>query len=258
MYWAGLSRRKSAGRPPVSSEIRALIKKMATANPYWGAPRIHGELLKLGIEISERTVSRLMPRNRKPPSQTWRTFLDNHVKDLVSIDFFTVPTVTFRVLFVFVVLSHYRRRVVYFNVTEHPTASWTGQQIVQAFPEDTAPRYVLRDHDKIYGDAFQDRVSGMDIEEILTAPQSPWQSPFVERLIGSIRRDCVDHVIVLGERQLRRILTSYFAYYHDCRTHLSLEKDAPEPRTIQPPMLGTVVEFPEAGGLHHRYERRVA
>ncbi len=155
IYWARISQHKSAGRPPVTSEIRALIKEMATANPYWGAPRVHGELLKLGIEISERTVSRLMPRKRKPPSQTWRTFLDNHVKDLVSIDFFTVPTVTFRVLFVFVVLSHYRRRVVYFNVTEHPTALWTGQQMVQVFPEETAPRYLLRDQDKIYGDAFR-------------------------------------------------------------------------------------------------------
>ncbi len=258
IYWARLSRRKSAGRRQVSAEVRDLIRKMSQANPYWGAPRIHGELLKLGIEISERTVSRLMPRNRKPPSQTWRTFLDNHLKDLVSIDFFTVPTLTFRVLFVFVVLSHYRRRVVYFNVTEHPTALWTGQQIVEAFPEDTAPRYLLRDQDEIYGDSFRDRVSGMEIEEILTAPQSPWQSPFVERLIGSIRRDCLDHVIVLGERHLKRILTCYIAYYHEFRTHLSLEKDAPEPRAVQSPGLGTVVELPEVGGLHHRYKRRAA
>jgi hypothetical protein len=231
---------------------------MSQANPYWGAPRIHGELLKLGIEISERSVSRLLPKDRKPPSQTWKTFLNNHLKDLVSIDFFTVPSVTFRVLFVFVVLSHYRRRVVYFNVTEHPTARWTGQQIVAAFPEDTAPRYLLRDQDKIYGEEFCDRVRGMEIEEILTTAQSPWQSPFVERLIGSIRRDCLDHVIVLGERHLKRILKSYFAYYHRSRTHLSLDKDAPESRAVQPPQFGTVVEFPEVGGLHHRYERRAA
>jgi hypothetical protein len=162
------------------------------------------------------------------------------------------------VLFVLVVLSHFRRRVVHFNVTEHPTAFWAGQQIVEAFPDGTVPRYLLRDRDKIYGDTFHDRVSGMDTKQILTAPQSPWQSPFVERLIGSIRSDCLDHVIVLGERQLKRILTSYFAYYHESRTHLSLEKDAPEPRPIQPPLLGAVVEVPEVGGLHHRYERRAA
>jgi len=231
---------------------------MSEANPFWGAPRIHGELLKLGIEISERTVSRFMPKDRKPPSQTWKAFLNNHLKDLVSTDFFTVPTVTFRVLFVFVVLSHSRRRVVYFNVTEHPTALWTGQQIVQAFPEETAPRYLLRDQDKIYGDSFEERVSGMEIEEILTAHRSPWQSPFVERLIGSIRRDCLDHLIVLGEQHLRSILTSYLAYYHRSRTHLSLDKDAPEPRVVQSSKLGTVVELPEVGGLHHRYERRAA
>jgi putative transposase len=258
IYWARISYRKSEGRHRVSSEVRALIKKMSQANPFWGAPRIHGELLKLGIEISERTVSRLLPKDRKPPSQSWRAFLNNHFSDLVSIDFFTVPTVTFRVLFVFVVLSHSRRRVVYSNVTEHPTAWWTGQQMVQAFAEETAPRYLLRDQDKIYGNAFQDRISGMDIEQILTARQSPWQSPFVERLIGSIRRDCLDHVIVLGEQHLRGILTSYLAYYHRSRTHLSLDKDAPEPRAVQPPKLGPVVEFPEVGGLHHRYERRAA
>jgi putative transposase len=258
MYWARLSRRESAGRRSVSTEVRVLIRKMSQANPYWGAPRIHGELLKLGIKISERTVSRLMPRNPKPPSQTWSTFLDNHFKDLVSIDFFTVPTITFRVLFVFVALSHHRRRVVHFNVTEYPTQLWTAQQIIEAFPENSAPRYLLRDRDKIYGDFFQERVSGMDTKQILTAPQSPWQSPFVERLIGSIRRDCLDHVVVFGERHLRKILAGYLAYYHRSRTHLSLEKDAPEPRRIQPPLLGAVVEVPEVGGLHHRYERQAA
>jgi putative transposase len=258
MYWARLSRRETGGRRRVSIEVRALIKKMSEANPFWGAPRIHGELMKLGLEISERTVSRLLPKDRKPPSQTWRAFLNNHLNDLVSMDFFAVPTVTFRVLFVLVVLSHSRRRVIHFNVTEHPTQFWTAHQTIEAFPEDRAPRYLLRDRDKIYGGSFQVRVRGMGIEQILTAPQCPWQSPFVERLIGSIRRDCVDHVIVLGERQLKRILTSYFAYYHQCRTHLALEKDAPEPRPIQPLMLGAVVEFPEVGGLHHRYERRAA
>src|SRR5256712_13363346 len=237
LFWTWISRRKRSGRLGVSPEVRDLIRKMAAANPVWGAPRIHGELLKLGIEVSERTVSRLLPRNRKPPSQTWRAFLNNHVQDLVSVDFFTVPTVSFRVLFVFVVLAHHRRRVIHFNVTEHPIALWTAQQIAEAFPWDTAPRYVLHDRDSVYGDIFRQRVRGMAIREILTAPRSPWQSPYVERLIGSVRRECLDHLIVLNESSLRRTLKSYFAYYHWARTHLSLEKVAPEPRPVQPPQL---------------------
>ena len=187
-YWRWLSRRKSIGRPTVSAEVRTLIKQMTQANPLWGAPRIHGELLKLGIDISERSVSRLMPKVRNPPSQTWRTFLDNHFRELVSIDFLTVPTATFRVLYVLVVLAHDRRRVVHFNVTEHPTAAWTAQQMIEAFPEETAPRFLLRDRDQIYGEEFRRRVAGMRIEEVMTAPHSPWQSPYVERLFGLIRR----------------------------------------------------------------------
>ena len=257
-FWTKLSQRKGAGRPPVSAKVRALIKQMAEANPTWGAPRIHGDLLKLGIDISERTVSRLLPQQRKPPSQTWRTFLDNHFKELVSIDFFTVPTAAFRVLFVLVILAHDRRRVLHFNVTEHPTAEWTAQQIVEAFPEDSSPRYLIRDRDQIYGEDFRQRVAGMQIEEVLTAAHSPWQNAYVERLIGSIRRECLHHVIVLGERHLRRTLQSYFEYYHCTRTHLSLAKDAPEPRAIQRPEMGEVVEIAEVGGLHHRYERRGA
>jgi putative transposase len=258
IYWTRISRRKSGGRPPANSEVRALIKRMATANPYWGAPRIHGELLKLGMEVSERTVSRLMPKHRKPPSQTWKAFLNNHVQGLVSVDFFTVPTLSFRVLFVFVVLAHQRRRVVHFNVTEHPTAAWAAQQILEAFPEDTAPRYLIRDRDQIYGEGFRHRLRDMDINEVLTAPQSPWRNPFAERLVGSIRRECVDHVIVLGEKHLRRILKSYFAYYLGSRTHLSLAKDAPTTRVVQGPEAGQIVEIPQVGGLHHRYERRAA
>ena len=191
---------------------------MAAANPLWGAPRIHGELLKLGIDIAERTVSRLMPKHRPRPSQTWRTFLANHVRDLVSIDFFTVPTARLRVLFVLVVLARDRRRVVHFNVTEHPTAQWTAQQIVDAFPDESAPSYLLRDRDHVYGEQFRRRVKGMGIHEVLTAPQSPWQNLFAERLIGSIRRECLNHVLVLGERHLRHVLTHYFTYYHQART----------------------------------------
>jgi transposase InsO family protein len=231
---------------------------MAAANPLWGAPRIHGELLKLGIEISERTVSRLMPKRRPEPSQTWRTFLANHIGDLVSIDFFTVPTARLRVLFVLVVLAHHRRRVVHFNVTEHPTAAWTAQQLVDAFPEESAPAYLLRDRDQVYGHRFRHRVKGMGIEEILTAPQSPWQNPFAERLIGSIRRECLNHVLVLGERHLRRILTRYIVYYHQARTHLALDKDAPDLRPIALPAIGKIVQLPEVGGLHHRYIRQAA
>src|SRR5213083_1962866 len=203
-HWATLSGRRPAGHPPVDAAIKALVRRMAAANRLWGAPRIHGELLKLGIDVAERTVSRLLPKRPSLPSQTWRTFLTNHVRDLVSIDFFTVPTAGLRVLFVLVVLAHQRRRVLHFNVTEHPTAAWTAQQIVDAFPDDSAPSYLLRDRDKIYGHSCRQRVRGMGIDEILTAPHSPWQNPFAERLIGSIRRECLDHVLVLGERHLRR------------------------------------------------------
>src|SRR5213080_2280583 len=192
------------------------------------------------------------------PSQTWGTFLANHVQDLVSLDLFTVPTVRLRVLFVLVVLAHHRRRVVHFNVTEHPTAAWTAQQIVDAFPDDSAPSYLLRDRDQVYGEQFRHRVKGMRIEEVLTAPHSPWQNPFAERLIGSIRRECLDHVLVLGESHLRRILAGYFSYYHRARTHLALEKDAPDVRPVELPEAGGIVEIPEVGGLHHRYVRQAA
>jgi putative transposase len=179
-------------------------------------------------------------------------------KELVSIDFFTVPTATFRVLFVLVILAHQRRRVAHVNVTEHPTAAWTAQQIIEAFPEETAPRFLLRDRDQIYGEEFRRRIPGMKIEEVITSARSPWQSPFVERIIGSIRRECLGHLIVLSENHLRRILKTYFEYYHRSRTHLSLAKDAPEPRAKQPPEFGSVIEIAEVGGLHHRYERRAA
>jgi len=257
-HWTKLSVRPIAGRPPVNAEIRALVKRMAVANPLWGAPRIHGELLRLGIDVSERTVSRLMPKRRPLPSQTWRTFLANHVRDLVSLDFFTVPTARLRVLFVLVVLAHHRRRVVHFNVTEHPTAHWTAQQIVDAFPDDSAPSYLLRDRDQVYGEQFRHRVKGMRIEEVLTAPHSPWQNPFAERLIGSIRRECLNHVLVLGESHLRRILARYFSYYHRARTHLALDKDAPDVRPVELPEVGRIVQIPEVGGLHHRYVRQAA
>ncbi|MBZ5566017.1 MAG: integrase core domain-containing protein [Acidobacteriia bacterium] len=257
IYWTWKSHQAAPGRPTVPREVRDLIRKMSLVNPLWGAPRIHGELLKLGIELSQATVAKYMQRHPRPPSQTWRTFLDSHLKQLVSTDFFVVPALSFRILFVFVVLAHHRRRVIHFNVTAHPTSEWTAQQIAEAFPWDTAPRYLLHDRDSIYGDSFRQKVRGMAIREVLTAPRSPWQSPYVERLIGSIRWECLDHLIVFNESSLRRTLKSYFDYYHGARTHLSLEKDAPETRPVQPPELGSVVELPEVGGLH-RYERRAA
>src|SRR5437867_4898195 len=213
LYLTWQSRHARPGRPDNPQEVRDLIRKMRLANPLWGAPRIHGELFKLGIELSQATVAKYRVRQRKPPSQTWRTFLNNHVRDLVSADFFTVPTISFRALFVFVVLAHHRRRHIHFNVTAHPGAEWTTQQIVQAFPWDTAPRYLIRDRDTIYGEDFRQRVQAVGIHEVLTAPRSPWQNAYAERLVGSIRRECLDHVIVLNEPSLRRILRSYFDYY---------------------------------------------
>ena len=219
---------------------------------------MHGELLKLGFEVCEATVSRYMPRRRKPPSQSWRTFLQNHAKDLVSSDFFVVPTATFRILFVLIVIEHERRCIVHFNVTEGPSARWTGQQLVNAFPYDSAPQYVIRDRDKIYGAAFVRRVHAMGIGQVLTAPRSPWQNPYCERVIGTLRRDCLDHVIVVGEQHLRRILRNYLEYYHGSRTHLALGKDAPEPRERESTDDGKVIALPMVGGLHHRYMRRAA
>src|SRR6267142_6348962 len=189
LFWRWRSR---SGRPCVSREIRDLIRQMSTANPLWGAPRIHGELLKLGIEISQATVAKYIIRQRKPPSQTWRTFLENHVQQLVAIDFLVVPTVSFNLLFVFVILGHHRRHAIHFNVTAHPTAEWTSQQIAEAFPWDSAPRYLLHDRDCIYGATFRQRVGEMGIREVLTAPRSPWQNPYAERFIGSLRRECLD------------------------------------------------------------------
>ena len=257
LYWKWKSRHPE-GRPSLSLEVIDLIHRMSLANPGWGAPRIHGELLKLGFELSQATVAKYMIRNRKPPSQNWRTFLKNHMQSLVSADFFVVPTITFRLLFVFVILSHDRRRPIHLAVTANPTAEWTTRQLLEAFPWDSAPRYLLRDRDGCYGEEFHEATGWLGIREVLTAPQSPWQNPYVERLIGTIRRECLDHVIILNETGLRRVLTLYFEYYERTRTHLSLDKDAPLPRRVQPPELGKVVELPEVGGLHHRYERRAA
>lgn len=258
LYWTWKSRSEKLGRPFIGPAVRDLIRTMSQANPLWGAPRIHGELLKLDIHVSQATVSKYMIRHRKPPSQSWKTFLKNHAPDLVSIDFLTLPTATFRVFYVFLVLSHKRRSVLHFAITEHPTAEWTAQQIVEAFPYDTAPKYILRDRDSIYGRDFRRRVDRMGIEQICTAPRSPWQNPYVERLIGSVRRECLDHLIILNATHLHRILRSYLVYYHGSRTHLSLNKDAPEKREKETPEMGKINAISMVGGLHHRYTRRVA
>jgi len=257
LYWTWKSRHRG-GRPRIDAEIRMLVRRMARENPTWGAPRIHGELLMLGFNVSEATVSRYMPHRRKPPSQTWRSFLRNHAKDLVSVDFFVVPTATFRILYVFLVLEHDRRRIVHFNVTEGPSARWTGQQLINAFPYDSAPKYLIRDRDTIYAAAFIRRVRAMGIEQVLTAPRSPWQNAYCERAIGTLCRECLDHNIVLGEQHLRRILREYLEYYHSSRTHLALDKDAPESRERESTDEGKVIALPMVGGLHHRYTRVAA
>ena len=242
--------------PPVDQDLRRLIRQMAAANPLWGTPRIHGELRKLGLDVSERTVSRLVPHRRRPPSQTWRAFLQNHVGSLVAVDFFAVTTITRRVLFVLVLLAHDRRRILHVNVTPHPTSAWTRQQLREAFPWST-PRYLLHDRDAVFDAAFSRTADALGMTEVRTAPRSPWQNPSVERVIGSIRRECLDHVIALSERHLQRLLRAYVAYYQHTRTHLALAKDTPEPRPVHTNE-GRVVAIPEVGGLHHRYKRRAA
>jgi transposase InsO family protein len=230
LYWRRRSRR--LGRPRMSLEIREMVRKMSLANPLWGAPRIHGEMLKLGIEVSQATVGRYLPWRPKVPSPTWRSFLHIHMRDTAAVDMFVVVTAKFRILYAMLVLGHERREVIHFDVTQNPTQGWLARQITEAFPWDTAPRFLLRDRDASYGQTFRDRVQAMAIEEVVTAPRSPWQNAYVERIIGSIRRECFDHVIVFDERQLRRVLSAYFEYHHHSRTHLSLAKDCPDPRPI--------------------------
>ena len=255
-YWARKSRTR--GRAQVNVEIRALIRRMSVANSLWGAPRIHGEILKLGLIVSEATVSKYMIRHRRPPSQTWRSFLENHAADIVAIDFLTVPTATFRILFVMVILSHDRRKILHTNATEHPTAAWTGQQVIEAVGLNDAPKYLLRDRDAIYGALFNRKTASVGLNEAVTAPRSPWQNPYVERVIGSIRRECLNHTIILGERHLRRVIGNYVHYYNNARTHLSLEKDAPSRRSVHRPEAGSIVSRRHCGGVHHEYLRAAA
>jgi transposase InsO family protein len=243
IYWRWRSR---SGRPSADREVRKLIREMSSANPLWGAPRIHGELLKLGIEISQATVAKYMVRRRGTPSPTWRSFLLNHAASIAAIDMFVVASVSFRLLYVRIILAHDRRRIIHRAVTEHPTAAWLSRQITEAFPWDTVPRYLLRDRDVSYGQLFRKRVAVMGITEVITAPRSPWQNAYVERVIGSIRRECLDHIVIFNERHLRRVLSSYVDYYQRTRTHLSLDKDCPDLRPIQPTRIGKVVAIPKS------------
>ena len=256
LWWTWKSRHR-IGRPTVPVDVRTLIRTMAQANPRWGAPRIHGELLKLGIDICQATVAKYMGHRRQPPSQTWRTFLRNHIGQIVAADFFVVPTVTYRLLFVLVLLAHDRRRIRHIAVTAHPTVAWTAQQLREAFPWDEAPPYLLHDRDHAF-DHLGATAKAMGIEDVRTAPRAPWQNAIVERFIGSARRECFDHVIVFNEAGVQRLMTLYCSYYERSRTHLSLAKDTPIPRAVTPPGHGAVVAIPEVGGLHHRYERRAA
>src|SRR5712692_735381 len=256
LFWTWKSRRRT-GRPIVPRDIRTLIRTMSEANSLWGAPRIHGELLKLGIEVCQATVAKYLVRHRQPPSQTWRTFLANHIGQIVAADFFVVPTATGRLLFVLVLLAHQRRRLGHVAVTQHPTAAWTAQQLREVFPWDEAPRYLIRDRDHAF-DGLRETAKAMGIQEVLTAPHAPWQNAFVERFIGSARRECLDHVIVFNETGLQRLMNLYCSYHERSRTHLSLDKDTPIPRSMTGPGDGGIVAIPQVGGLHHRYERRAA
>jgi transposase InsO family protein len=251
-YWRWKSRRRG-GRPRIEMEVQALIRLMSTENQLWGAPRIHGELLKLGFEVAQSSVAKYMVKRLGPSSQGWRTFLRNHAPDVAAMDLFVVPTIGFNLLYAFVIVRLDRRDLVWINVTAHPTAEWVARQMTEAFPWNEAPRYMIRDRDCIYGTVVTRRLRAMGIRDKPIAPASPWQNGCVERLIGSIRRECVDHIIVLGEPHLRRILKSYARYYNETRTHLALDKDAPVSRPVQ--RTGVVRSLAILGGLHHQYLR---
>jgi Integrase core domain len=251
-FWRWKSRSRG-GRPRVPLEIRKLIRGMSLANPLWGAPRLHGELLKLDIDVSQTSVAKYMAKCRNPPSQSWKTFLRNHTDGIASIDLFVVPTVSFRLLYALLILRHGRRRIMWLGVTAHPTAEWIARQLTEACGWEPAPRYLIRDRDCVYGEYFKRRLRAMGIRDRPTSLRSPWQNGHTERLIGSIRRECLDHVVVFGERHLRHVLNSYMHYYNGSRTHLALSKDAPITRAVQ--TFGRILPISILGGLHHHYVR---
>jgi transposase InsO family protein len=251
-YWRWKSR-PLGGRPQIEADLRALIKRMSADNPLWGAPRIHGELLKLGFEVAQSSVAKYMVKRWGPPSQGWRTFLRNHAPDIAAMDLFVVPTIGFDLLYALIIVRLERRDLVWINVTKHPTAEWIARQLTEAFPWNEAPRYLIRDRDRIYGAVATHRLRAMGIRDKPTALASPWQNGFAERLIGAIRRECVDPIAVLGEAHLRRILRTYARYYNNIRTHRSLNKDAPVSRPVQ--RTGIIISHALLGGLHHHYVR---
>jgi len=257
LYWRWKSK-PGPGRPKVTAEVRVLIRQMSLDNPLWGAPRIHGELMQLGFDVCQTSIAKYMVKQTGPPSQTWNTFIRNHMTEIVAVDFFTAHTATFRTLYVFLVLSLDRRKIIHFNVTRNPTSAWTSMQLTQAFPFDSSPRYLIRDRDGIYGQKVPETLKTLGVEQVVISPRSPWQNGFCERIIGSIRRECLDHMIVLNGKHLRRVLKEYFAYYHQSRTHLGLDKDTPDSRVVQDRNVGDVVSTPILGGLHHRYYREAA
>src|SRR6201988_2411948 len=245
--------RSSGGRPQIDTELRVLIRRISIENPLWGAPRIHGELLKLGFEVAQSSVAKYMVKRRGPPSQGWRTFLRNHAPEVAAMDLFVVPTISFRMLYGFVIVRLDRRALVWINVTTNPTAEWVARQITEAFPWDEAPHYLIRDRDRIYGRVVTRRLRAMGIRDKPIAPASPWQNGFAERLIGSIRPECLAHIIVFGEAHLRQILRSYADYYNGIRAHRSLDKDAPVCRPVQ--RIGSIKSHAILGGVHHNYAR---
>jgi transposase InsO family protein len=251
-YWRWKSR-NSGGRPQIDSALRALIREMSVDNPLWGAPRIHGELLKLGFEVAQSTVAKYMIKRSRPPGQSWWTFLRNHAPEIAAMDLFVVPTLAFSLLYGFVIVRLDRRDLVWIAVTSGPTAEWVARQITEAFPWDSAPQYLVRDRDAVFGLIVRHRLRAMGIRDKPIAPRSPWQNCFAERLIGSIRRECLDHTIIFGETHLRRVLHSYASYYNETRTHRSLDKDAPFHRVVQ--LAGTLKSRSVLGGLHHQYVR---
>jgi transposase InsO family protein len=252
LYWCWKSRRPG-GRPTVPLEIRKLIRAMSIANPLWGAPRIHGELLKLGIDIGQTSVAKYMAKRRRPPSQGWKAFLNNHAGGIAAMDLFVVPAISFRLLYGLLIVGHGRRQILWFGVTSHPTAEWIVNQLTEACGWEQVPRYLIRDRDGAYGGIFIRRLRSMGIRDRPTSPRSPWKNGFAERLIGSIRRECLDHVVVFGERHLRHVLLSYMNYYNETRTHLSLDKDSPLSRIVE--RAGRILGRPVLGGLHHKYVR---
>jgi transposase InsO family protein len=251
-YWRWKSRRRG-GRPQIEADLRTLIRQMSVENPLWGSPRIHGELLKLGFAVAQSSVAKYMVKQRGPPSQGWKTFLRNHAPGIAAMDLSVVPTIGFDLLYALIIVRLDRRGLVWINVTTHPTAEWVARQITEAFPWNEAPHYMIRDRDRIYGAVVTRRLRAMGIRDKPTASASPWQNGFAERLIGSIRRECLDHIIIRGEAHLRRVLKSYADYYNRFRTHRSLNKDAPVSRSVQ--RTGVIRSGAILGGLHHHYGR---